>query len=439
MTEFYDQDDLLAGADRVQYVDRDGYLVDEHGRYVDHDGRLLEGSRPEHEPDDGSHRGAPPPADQDSAGHDVGGHDRAGPDVADHEYVALPAPSRSGHKLGLVLLVVVGLLVTVAGGAYLWYRRQVDPGGHPGPAVAVRVPEGSSTSQIGSLLADRGVISNAMVFSFYSSQHGVGTFRAGNYVFRKHSSVPAAIKVLKVGPVVPKVVKVTIPEGFRVAQIADRLSTSAPQIPRADVDQVIRAGNLRSRFQPAGQPSLEGMLFPATYDVGDKASAVSTLTEMVATEDRVLTEVGVEQGTAALVTRAGRALTPYEVVTVASLIQSEAGNDAEMPKIATVIYNRLRAGKPLGIDATSRYESIQTGKPTNFDSSSPYNTRRRAGLPPTPISAPGRSALEAALHPADGPWTYYVLQAPGVHFFTDSTAEFDRAARECKAKGLGCG
>ncbi len=443
MTGFYNQDDPQAGAERVQYVDEEGYLVDEHGRYVDHEGRLLQETEPGHDQGPassdpragGDHRAGGAGADRSAGADHTGGVHRAG---GGHDYVVLP-PSRTGHKLGLALLVVVGLLLTLTGGAYLWYRRQVNPGGHPGPPVAVKVPEGSSTSEIGSLLAGRGVVSNGMVFSFYSSQHNAGTFQAGNYVFRKHSSVPAAIRVLKAGPVVPKVVRVTIPEGFTVTQVANRLSATAPQIPRTDIDQVIRSGQLRSRFQPAGQPSLEGMLFPATYDVGEKATAVSTLTEMVTTEDQTLTQLGVEQAAPALTARAGRSLTPYEVVTVASLIQSEAGNDGEMPKIAAVMYNRLRAGMPLGIDATSRYESAQTGRPVDFNSSSSYNTRRRSGLPPTPISAPGRPALEAALHPDEGPWTYYVLQAPRVHFFTASASEFEQAVRQCRAKGLGCG
>ena len=100
-------------------------------------------------------------------------------------------------------------------------------------------------------------------------------------------------------------------------------------------------------------------------------------------------------------------------------------------------------GDPLGIDATSRYEAILEGRDRDaldFDSTSPYNTRKIAGLPPTPIAAPGRGAIEAALAPADGPWLFYVLQdAEGHHFFTESADEFARAKAECRDKGLGCG
>ena len=108
-----------------------------------------------------------------------------------------------------------------------------------------------------------------------------------------------------------------------------------------------------------------------------------------------------------------------------------------------MIYNRLSQGIPLGIDATSRYEAELAGRDRediDFESDSPYNTRRIAGLPPTPIASPGRASIEAALNPADGPWIYYVLEdAEGNHFFTDSNSEFLAAKERCREAGLGCG
>ena len=136
-------------------------------------------------------------------------------------------------------------------------------------------------------------------------------------------------------------------------------------------------------------------------------------------------------------------LTPYEVLIVASLIEEETKVDAERAQVARVIYNRLSQGIPLGIDATSRYEAELAGRDRediDFESDSPYNTRRIAGLPPTPIAAPGRASIEAALNPADGPWIYYVLEdAEGNHFFTDSNSEFLAAKERCRDAGLGCG
>jgi UPF0755 protein len=136
-------------------------------------------------------------------------------------------------------------------------------------------------------------------------------------------------------------------------------------------------------------------------------------------------------------------LTPYEILVVASLIEEETKIPEERPMVARVIYNRLRQGIPLGIDATSRYEAEVEGRDRgdiDFTSSSPYNTRRVKGLPPTPIASPGRASIEAALNPADGPWTFYVLEdEAGHHFFTDSNSEFLAAKDRCEDAGLGCG
>lgn len=181
------------------------------------------------------------------------------------------------------------------------------------------------------------------------------------------------------------------------------------------------------------------MLFPATYEVTAKTTDVELLQQMAnALTDREAT-MGLEAGAAKL------GVSPYGLVTVASLVQAEAGNPDEAPKIARVIYNRLAVGQPLGIDATSRYLSIKTGDPVDFESSSPYNTRRNPGLPPTPIGSPGDFALQAALNPAAGDWLYYVrdvhndAQGRPQHVFTASAAEFARAKQACHDAGLGCG
>ena len=167
------------------------------------------------------------------------------------------------------------------------------------------------------------------------------------------------------------------------------------------------------------------------------ADEQAVLETMVAQLDTVMTELDVASAQERL------NLTPYEVLIVASLIEEETKVDAERPMVARVIYNRLIQGIPLGIDATSRYEAELAGRDRedlDFESDSPYNTRRIAGLPPTPIASPGRASIDAALNPADGPWIYYVLEdAEGNHFFTDSDSEFIEAKNRCREAGLGCG
>jgi UPF0755 protein len=193
---------------------------------------------------------------------------------------------------------------------------------------------------------------------------------------------------------------------------------------------------VRSAYQPPESASLEGLLFPDTYEVAADDDATAVLTRMVGQLDEVAAELGIDTKAPA------QGLTAYEAIVVASLIEEEARVPEERPMIARVIYNRLQQGIPLGIDATSAYEAILAGRERtelDFESQSPYNTRRIAGLPPTPIAAPGRASIEAALNPAAGPWIYYVLaDEQGHHFFTDSASEFEEAKQRCAELDLGC-
>lgn len=352
-------------------------------------------------------------------------------------YVDLPPDRRTLPKAGLVLAILVTVLVIVGAGVRGWYQRQTDPAGPPGAPVAVVVPKGTTVSGMGGLLADKNVIGSATLFRFWVRSKNVDV-QAGSYTFRRDSSFQEALAVLRKGPGPAQVDRVTIPEGLTLAEMVDRLVRADPRFTPDALRAAIDDPALDVPYRPGGEKSAEGMLFPSTYDLGERDTA-ATLVRRMAAETRVVGEknaitAGV-QGAADAVPQ----LDAYGIWTVASLIQAESGNAKESPKIARVIYNRLLAGQPLGIDATSRYLSQQTGKPIDFQSTSPYNTRRQVGLPPTPIGAPGEAAIEAALHPVDGPWLYYVLEAKGRHVFTASEAEFNQKKQECAAKGLGCG
>ena len=342
---------------------------------------------------------------------------------------------RTFAVLGGALLVFLLLVV----GAWWWVGTQVDPGGKAGPTVKVVIPRGASTADIGALLHRKGVIPNGSLFRYWVSYRGKGPFEAGRYLLPTHISDDRAIAILSQGPPPLPVVTVSIPEGFTVAQIVARLHDRVPGFSVAALRAELAGRRVPSSFLPAGSSNYEGLLYPATYQVVEGQSAHRALTAMA---DRL----GEEATTLDLTAGAARLhLTPYQLITVASLVQAEAGNPDEAPKIARVIYNRLAQGMPLGVDATSRYLSSITGQPVDFESTSPYNTRRQAGLPPTPITAPGESALRAALDPAAGPWLYYVRDvhndAKGrpQHVFAVTDAEFERAKQACHDAGLGCG
>jgi UPF0755 protein len=340
-----------------------------------------------------------------------------------------------GPRVALGVAVVLLLGVGAFG---VWVQRQLNPPG-TGAARTITIPKGASTSSIGDLLEHDGIIGSSFVWHWYLKVNGGGPFEAGQYRLVPKSSMGDVVHTLESGPLAPPVVRVTIPEGFTLTQILARLSSpSGLHLPLASLQQVLSSGQVRSTYQPTGVTSSEGILFPDTYEFDPKkATAESVLSAMASEMDATLAELDV---TAAQTTYH---LTPYEILIVASLIQEETKVPSEAPMVARVIYNRLKQGIPLGIDATSRYEAELAGRSRNqinFNSTSPYNTRRQKGLPPTPIASPGRDAIAAALHPADGPWIYYVLQdAQGHHLFTASASEFAAAKQRCHDRGLGCG
>ncbi len=345
---------------------------------------------------------------------------------------------RRGRRPRVLLGVVITLLVLL-GACGVWVQRQIDPPGSPGEVRTVTVPEGASSSAIGDLLEREGIISSAFVWDWYLRISGGGPFQAGDYQLAPDSSMGDVVDILGDGPLPPEERRYTMPEGLTLAETIDRLADPEKGLglDAAELRQLMDSGQVRSAYQPADRSSNEGILFPETYSVDPEATARAILQQMVAELDATMAGLEVESAQERF------NLTPYEILIVASLIEEETKVPEERPKVARVIYNRLRQGIALGIDATSRYEAELEGRnrgAIDFTSDSPYNTRRNRGLPPTPIASPGRASIEAALDPADGPWIYYVLaDDTGHHFFTDSDREFLAAKQRCEDAGLGCG
>lgn len=352
----------------------------------------------------------------------------------------IAARRRKMRRRALVALgAAVVLVVAVVGGAWLWYRSQLGAAGGVKKPIVVTIPKGANTAGIGKTLAKDHVIQNATAFELRVRFSGSGPFEAGRYRLVTNSSVASAITALSAGPLPPLVVRITFPEGFRLDQILTRIHDQVPRFSLAELRSALSSRSVHATLLPTGSKNYEGLLFPATYDVMAGTTPTKLLQTMAdAMNDRVMSN-GLDAEAAKL------HLTPYQVLTVASLIQAEAGNPDEAPKIARVIYNRLAANQALGIDATSRYLSIISGEAVDFESASPFNTRRRPGLPPTPIDSPGDMALNAAINPAEGNWIYYVrdvhndAQGRPQHVFTDSVQVFEQAKRACHAAGLGCG
>lgn len=337
--------------------------------------------------------------------------------------------------LGVVLLA--GLVMVVAGG--LWLRGQLEPGG-PNEPVAFTIPVGATTSQVSSLLADAGVVANADMFTLFVRFRGVNPFEAGVYEgLTTNQAAGSVVEVLSGGPGPPEVARITIPEGLWLDEIGDRVLAAFPEMQRSDWDAAL--ATVRSAYQPESS-TLEGLLFPATYEVAleDRTDATKLVQQMVNAFEAVAAEIGLDDATATLRSATGLELTPYEVVTIASMVEAETRIESERPQVARVMYNRLIEGMRLDIDATVLYA---IGRRTDaltlddLDTVSPWNTRRSPGIPPSPIAAPGRSALAAALAPSDGNWLYYVLIDPaGNHFFTNDYNEFLAVAEDSRQRGV---
>ena len=245
--------------------------------------------------------------------------------------------------------------------------------------------------------------------------------------------------------VVPKpvILRVVFPEGFtrkemvkRVAEVRQIAKTKRKVTPKLSGNAYAAA----SKKAPIPTPfrrdarGIEGFLFPATYEFTPQTTATKLIADQIAHFNDNWAKV--DQRFAKT-----KNLTPYDVLTIASMVEKETIAPDERPKVAAVIYNRLKAGMPLGIDATIRYGLDVPGtealRVSQLESDNPYNTRNRTGLPPTPIANPGLASMQAAAHPAKVDYLYFVRKPDKVHhFFTASESEF--FAKACEY-GYGCG
>jgi UPF0755 protein len=326
------------------------------------------------------------------------------------------------------LLVGLLLLAAVAVGPYL-YLRAIGVIGErtPGPPVELTVPRGAGASEIGRLLERRGIIPSALGFRIVAYLERAGEdIAAGSYSLRANLTARAALRALERGPKTEPFVTVTFPEGSWLTDFADVVDSRTHLSGRRFL-RLATTGQVRSAFQPGSVDTLEGLLFPSTYQVIRRDTVESLLVRLVGQFEEEMKAIDLTR------TRA-MGVTPYEAIIVASMVEAEARVPSDRAKIAAVIYNRLAEGMMLGIDATVSYAlgRHQTSLSSDeLDVDSPYNTRRNVGLPPTPIGAPGRASLEAAVRPAQGSWLYYVVaDCAGHHAFSSSYDQFlaDKAA-----------
>jgi UPF0755 protein len=313
--------------------------------------------------------------------------------------------------------VLVLLLALGAGAAYLFHT------GSQGGAVTVTIPAGSSLHTVADVLARHGVVSHALAFEVRARLSGTGAgFKAGTYVL--HVNEPySALSAALVAGAKPRTIKVTIPEGFTIAQTATLLRGKITGFPAKQYRKLAEnyQGDVNVKGYKRGT-TLQGLLFPATYDVLPAVTPSEFIGLQLAAFHANIAKVDM--------TRAAKAnLTPYDVAIIASLIEREARAAHDRAKIAAVIWNRLKTGMKLQIDATVLYALGKHKDLVTYQDLkvvSPYNTYLHAGLPPTPIDNPGLATLAAAASPAAVDYLYYVGRDDGAGplYFSNNYSQF---------------
>jgi len=350
------------------------------------------------------------------------------PDTPESE----PEPVRVRRRrwpVVLGIIAVVGVMLTASVAAYAFHEIG---GSSSGPPVTVTIPTGASGAQIASILASKNVVRSRRGFRLYTKVAGMGLVQSGEYHMRERMSVRAALALLHKGPFV-KYDTLVIPEGLTFDQIAARVG----RLPNRTTDRFVAlasSGTVRSAYQPQNVTSLEGLLFPDTYQFTVKEDEAAILSRLVGHFDQVANQLQVPARAAAL------GLTPYQLIIVASLVESEAKVAEDRPLIASVILNRLSRHMRLQIDATvlyalGRHKTVVLNK--DLEVNSPYNTYKIDGLPPTPIGAAGQASIEAVLNAPKTDYLYYVLiDENGKHGFARTEAEFNALIAQAKRNGV---
>jgi UPF0755 protein len=357
--------------------------------------------------------------------------------------------------------MAVGIIVILTAGAVgWWYLGKINPEGAPGEVQSFTVNDDDDVESIAQRLADDGLISDPGIFEWYVEREGGLELTPGYYEIRPNDHMGNVLGRLRTPPG-QTYTKVTFPEGFTLTQMANRLDTSVDRLDAGRFLTVATDGSIRAGWQPITVSSLEGLLFPDTYEVSNAESEGQVIERMIALMERVGDQEDIVNKSAAL----GR--TPYETLIIASMIEREARVPEDRAKISRVIHNRLyfSALNPddpflLQIDATVLYGRDQAGLDPEMPFSqlrtidTPYNSYLRPGLPPTPIAAPGRASIQAALNPAPNPpagdpicaelpnptqcfYFYYVLaDENGAHVFASELWQHERNVELARQAGL---
>jgi UPF0755 protein len=350
-------------------------------------------------------------------------------------------------------MVVMVVVILIGGAVGWWYLGKINPPGSPGDVQNFTVAEGDDLDSLAERLEEEQLVSDAGVFRWYVERNGGLEIIPGFYQIRPDDHMGNVLGRLRTPPG-ETYTRVTFPEGFTIDRMGRRLGST---VERMNEEEFIAAANdpaIRTAWRPAGIASLEGLLFPDTYQVSNAESEEQIVERMVSLMERVGNQEDIEVRAPAL------RRTPYEILIIASIIEREAKIPEDRAKISRVIHNRLFVNMELQVDASVLYGRDVAGidPDTPFSElrqiDTPYNTYMHTGLPPTPIANPGRASIRAALNPAPNPppgdpicvnlpepsqcyYFFYVLaNEEGGHAFAATFEQHDANVAAARAAGL---
>ncbi|HEX6455566.1 MAG TPA: endolytic transglycosylase MltG [Solirubrobacterales bacterium] len=371
---------------------------------------------------------APVPVATEAAYHDEGDPEMAGAARNGHRPGDGSGSRRSG-VLGALARHPLRIFAVLALLFVAWFLFELFQPFHSEGSgrVAVTIPKGASVSEIGDLLDEKGVIDDSTFFQIRARLEGKsGTLYSGNFTLAHGMSYAAALDALSQPPV-KRTITVTIPEGYSRPQAAQLVEEDG--LPGSYTKATVKSKYLNpARYGGKGAKDLEGFLFPDTFELKPNAPVAALVRLQLQDFKRRIKGVDMKYARS-------KNLTTYDVLTIASMVEREAGVPSQFKDVASVIYNRLHEGMPLGIDATIRFATGNYTKPlteSELAIDSPYNSRNHVGLPPGPIDSPGLEAIEAAAHPAKTGYLFYVTTpgACGKLTFARTEAEFEAAVHK---------
>jgi UPF0755 protein len=368
--------------------------------------------------------------------------------VPEDSLESTPPEFRQLRGVTRTVAIVVSSSILLLGCLGWWTARVLNPSGEPGVAVNFTVNDGDTISSVATRLENAGIISNATIFRWYVSTKGAIDLTPGYYALKPKDNAGSIVEALSTPPA-QTFISVTFPEGMTVAQMATRLSEKMTFMNPEEFAAAANSPDTVSALRPKSETSLEGLLFPDTYQISGDDTESRVVARLVSMMERVTRQVDLTAGAK------GRGFGSYEILIIASLIEREAKVATDRSKIAQVIYNRLAKKMKLEIDASVKYGQDPSMTWTDMKATdTPYNTYINPGLPPTPIANPGKASIQAALAPFGSPpasdpactglpagvkceYLYYVLaDEAGGHVFATTYEQHLLNVEKSKTAGL---